>query len=161
MGIALVLLAFIARPTDATIVGGERFQLWNDCRPLQLVVHLDEHPTGTDITEDSVTAAVRSRMRAAFLYTEDPFEARASTLEVNINVTARSSSILVRFHKFMLDGHIGEWGHANTWIVGADDIQNDPGSIRNAVTAAIDRFLDAYLRVNEDACKARDDETQE
>jgi len=161
VGVALALLAFIAGRAEATAPApsGERFQLWNDCRPVVVVVGLDEETTtSTSIEKDSVAVAVRSRMREALLYTEDPFEARGSVLEVTVNVTARSSSILVRFHKFMRDGYLGEWGHANTWIVGADGIQSDPASIRYAVMAAMDQFVDAYLSVNEDACRANDAE---
>ena len=51
------------RPSD-----WDRFRLWDRCRPMDLRVYVDEGATAIGLTEETVTAAVRSRLRAARLY---------------------------------------------------------------------------------------------
>ncbi|MCY4300337.1 MAG: hypothetical protein OXC68_01195 [Aestuariivita sp.] len=50
------------------------FALWNKCRPISLVVGLDDKDHAIDnFTEDEIITTVRSRLRGARLYTSENF----------------------------------------------------------------------------------------
>ena len=47
----------------------DRFRLWNDCGPMKLVVeNLPKAAADIGLTREAITTAVRSRLRAAHLY---------------------------------------------------------------------------------------------
>ncbi|MDE0124300.1 MAG: hypothetical protein OXN97_06965 [Bryobacterales bacterium] len=73
---------------------------------------------------------------------------------MNVNVVAQAWSISVQFGKGVTDA-FGEWSIATTWRVGsAGGHGGDAGYIVSSLSRHLDRFLAAYLRVNEEACGA-------
>ena len=65
----VALLATMAVGPDAAS-GWERFNLFNACRPMRLVIQdLDDDATEIGLTREMLKAAAESRLRAARLYT--------------------------------------------------------------------------------------------
>ncbi len=129
----------------------DRFQLWNDCRPMYLVVEtLDRDADDIGLTREAIGTAARSRLRAARLYDGD---AVAPYLYVNVNVSRSTFGLSVEYNKWMSDPASGESGAASTWDRGAIGTHGgDAGYILSSVSQIMDIFIDEYLRVNEDAC---------
>ena len=147
--IAMLILAVPARAENVT--GYDRFQLWNDCQPMRLVVEgLDKDTTDIGLTKDAITVAVRSRLRAARLYTAetDP------RLYVRVQVVDTAFYTSVEYGKRVADSASGGSTVVTTW--GARSIgthSRNASYILSPVSENVDKFIDEYLRVNEDACK--------
>ena len=57
---------------DEEVTRSDRFHLWNDCKPLKLVVEdLNNNAAEIGLTKDAITTTVRSRLRGARIYGED------------------------------------------------------------------------------------------
>ena len=136
--------------------GVERFQLYNACRPMPLAVEgLGDDARKIGLAEEALRAVAESRLRAARLYTE-ALSSRAdfSTLYVNVNVLGPAFSISVEYHKWVTD-EFADGGLAITWDMdGPGTHGRDAGYIVSLLSRYLDRFLAAYLRVNEGACNA-------
>ncbi len=133
----------------------ERFELFNACKPMQLLIE-DLHSDAADIglTKEALQAAAESRLRAARLYTEDYERADFARLYVNVNVVGPAYSISVEYQKTVRDVFRGV-GTATTWDSGsAGTHEGDADYIVSPLSQHLDRFLAAYLRVNEEACGA-------
>ena len=138
----------------------DRFQLWNHCRPVSLLVEgLHQEAEAIGLTRERIETTVRSRLRAARLYTPEVFskddnrpEVNA-VLYVNINAGRLSYLISVEFWKWLNDPATGQSGRATTWDSGgAGTHGQDSGFILSDLAEHIDGFIDEYLRVNEKAC---------
>ena len=138
----------------ASVTDFNRFELWNDCRPMELVVeNLPEDAAQIGLTEERIAIAVRSRLRAARLY--EMSAPPSPYLYVNVNVFSSSHSISIRYNKFVQDLATGKIYLAPTWQRGGTGTHGeDAGYILSGVAMYMDRFIDEYLRVNEDACRS-------
>ena len=127
----------------------ERFELFNNCRAMAVVVGFpDDAPLG--LTEDRISTMAESRLRAARLYDVDA----GTWLFVNVNIVSLSYSQSMEYFKPVRDVPSGEAGFAVTW--------RDRGStgthggnadfILEALSEYIDTFIREYRRVNEAAC---------
>ena len=128
----------------------ERFQLFNHCRPMDLIVEgLDSDADEIGLTEESLTAAVESRLRAARLYDEDV----APFLYLNVQVGRRAFGIWLEYKRWMCHSDSDLCGYAITWDTGSMGTHGgDAAFIRSSVSEHMDTFLLEYLRVNEEAC---------
>ncbi|MDE0176817.1 MAG: hypothetical protein OYH76_24440 [Defluviicoccus sp.] len=151
--VAVALALVLAVPAGAAekVTERDRFRLWNDCRPMELVVEdLSKDAAAIGLTTEAITVAVRSRLRAARLYLSNdglPF------FSVSVNVGRAAVSIQVGYLKLLLDSASGEVSGAVTWRSGvAGTHGRDASFIRSAVVGQVDKFIDEYLRVNADAC---------
>ena len=83
----------------------DRFRLFNECRPMRLIVEtLDDDALAIDLTEDSIQAAVESRLRSARLY--DSESTIGAYLYINVNVLGSGStaySLTLAYNKPLLD----------------------------------------------------------
>ena len=72
-GPVMAVLLFIGTSVLAEEVSDlDRFQLWNDCRAMNLVVEgLNQDAAEIGLTREAIETAVRSRLRAARLYNAD------------------------------------------------------------------------------------------
>ena len=133
----------------------DRFQLWNECRPMSLVVEdLSDDATAIDLTEDAIKIAVRSRLRAARLYSEDGGEAAWADLYINALVVGPAFSIGIYYYKFVWDIATKLEFQTPTWRRGSTGTHGvDSNYILSSVAQDADAFIDEYLRVNADACK--------
>ena len=89
-------------------------------------------------------------MRAARLY-----DATAGTfLHVNVIVAGVGFSLTVTYNKVVYDGVSGETNYAMTWDIASAGTHGggDASFILQSLSEYLDRFILAYLRVNEDAC---------
>ena len=156
-GLWLVAALFLtaASASAGEVTDYDRFKLWNECRPLSLVVQkLPDVAAAIGLTEEAIEVAVRSRLRAARLYSEDYPETAWSYLYVNVNVVDSAFGISVEYMKNVKDLATMLESTAPTWIIGSTGTHGrDPGYILSSVTRRADRFIDEYLRVNEGACK--------
>ena len=132
--------------------GLARFQLFNECRPVPLLVeYLPSDAAAVGLTRERVRTLAESRLRAARLFSD---EALGPYLYVNVNVSGRAFSVSVAFKKPLFDQVSGEGGAAETWNAGFVGTHGGYGGvIMQYLSEALDRFVLEYLRVNEDACR--------
>ena len=70
-----------------------------------------------------------------------------------MNVVGRAYSLSVEYKKLVYDAVSGETAPATTWDAGSAGTHGgDAGFILQALSEYLDRFILAYLRVNEDTC---------
>ena len=152
--IPAVLLAALAGPVaaDSDSTPRERFELFTYCSPMYLLVEgLGENAKRIGLTHKSLFAAAESRLRAARLF--EPADKPGPYLYVNVNVSGSAFSVSVEFNKVFRDrGNSGVLGYATTWNAGAVGI-GDENYIVSTLQQHLDKFIAAYLRVNEEACR--------
>ena len=129
----------------------DRFRLWNVCRPMGLLVEgQSDDATAIGLTMEAIEVAVRSRLRAARLYSDDAW----SYLYVNMNVISSGYGTKVEYYKSVMDIATRLERRTATWVTGAVGMHGqDPNFILSSVSQYTDEFIDEYLRVNADACK--------
>ena len=132
---------------------GERFRLFNACRPMQLVVEdLSDDAGEIGLRREALQAAAESRLRAGRLYTDDSARADYSYLYLNVNVGGRAYSISLEYYKSTTD-EFGQSSTAPTWRrSGTGTHGGNAGYIVSGLSQYLDTFLAAYLRVNEESC---------
>ena len=146
-----------------------RFQLWNDCKPVGLFIIMSSpqeidkvlpEPARSNIRLERVEvyAAVLSRLQAAGLYSAEPLTSVFSVLIIIVSVIGESFEIETKYKKRLIDPASGESGMVDTWKL--LDIPflvprkhgRDSGYILYWISEHTDKFIDEYLRVNADAC---------
>ena len=132
----------------------ERFQLFSDCSPMQLVIDtLDSNEKKIGLTDEAIQAAVESRLRSARLYTSDKLK---PFFYVKVHVIGNAFSIRLFYYKSVYDPLSGNSDYAPTWNSGVTGTHSGkPGYIRSQISESMDRFLLEFLRVNENACEKR------
>ena len=152
----LVLLAAAVWPGHATaqeVSDFDRFKLFNECRPMDLVVEdYDDDPDAETIglTAARIRTLAESRLRAARLYDADA----ATYLYVNIHVEGSGFSLRLEYKKLVYDAVSGETRYAATFNIGGTGTHSgDAGFILQGLSEYLDGFILDYLRVNEAACK--------
>ena len=130
--------------------GIDRFQLWNACEPIYLLV---ESPSDDDVklglTHEGITTTVRSRLRAARLYRGSR---RDPHLYVNVNRVGVGFSVSLEFRKAFFDRISDRAGSATTWNTSVTGQSRRTDYILSSISQLTDKFIDEYLRVNEPAC---------
>lgn len=163
---ALSILLAIAAPSRAlTAEEAMRFTYWTECSPLRLaIVVIDpESAARVGLTEEVVATAVRSRLRAARLYTDtDNLEIPLLVMHVDVasskRITGGAFLIDVALHKPLHDPLTGLSSYAHTNYPHGLAYRpfglhaGKAAFILSQIGLAMDGFLDAYLRVNEPAC---------
>ena len=150
------VLALTAAPASAEEVSDyDRFQLWNKCRPMELIVaKLTDDASDIGLTKNAITVAVRSRLRSARLYSTDDHEAQNSSLYVSVHVVGAAFNIGADYSKVVTDTMIELSYSSPTWVArgftGTHGRRAD--YVLSSVSEMIDQFIDEYLRVNEAAC---------
>ena len=141
-----------ASADERAITDLDRFKLWNNCEPMMLVVEkLSDDATEIGLTREAVLTTVRSRLRAARLYSDQHF---VSGLYVNVNVVSQSVNVYFGYRKLVRDFASGVDFFAITWHIGSSGIHSQDSSfILSSVSQLMDNFIDDYLRVNASACK--------
>ena len=146
-----------------TVIQKDLLSLWNGCHPIGLVVLMSEG-FPKELTKDRVTTMVRSRLRAARVYSDifGPYLSvtlSSSTIAVvtNIAFIRPVNTIKVRNLDYVL-------GNAETFSVkGAFSVptwERMTGGhyqttevILSRISELTDEFIDEYLRVNAEACQ--------
>ena len=149
--LALVMVAATGQDSDSPL---KRFQLFNNCAPMRLVVEdLSDAATEIDLTAERLVLAAESRLRGSRLYTAGI----GASLYLNVNVVGDAFSVSLEYKKHVRDLASDEVYPATTWITGSTGTHGRTGAefIVSSVSRHLDRFLTEYLRVNEAACNAR------
>ncbi len=148
IGVTALFLAASVETEEVTDI--DRFKLWNDRAPINLVV--EQLPKGAKdigLKRDAIETAVRSRLRAARLYDAEKDE----FLYVNVHVMGRAFAIDFAYTKVLYDPASSDLGPATTWTSGSIGTHgSDAGYILSSLSPHTDAFIDEYLRVNKDAC---------
>ena len=131
----------------------DRFRLYAHCDPMAFYQNgVPPELLEIGLTEESLQAAVESRLRAARLY--DPTS--ATRLNLYLNAVGRGTWMNLEFRKLVFDRNSRSAHWAATWIHGGGGTYgNDAGDILSLVSTLMDKFLVEYLRVNEEACERR------
>ena len=131
----------------------ERFQLFNACRPMELAIEdLPDDAAAIGLTKEALQTVAEKRLRAVRLDTEDRVEAGFAHLYVNVNVTSRGYHLSVEYMKSLTDT-FGASGLAVTWESSSSGTHGgNAGFIVSRLSQHLDKFLAAYLGVNEPAC---------
>ena len=157
--VAALLLA--AAPASAGEVSDrDRFELWNDCKPMLLRVSgLPDDAAEIGLTKEAIEIAVRSRLRGARLYSENFAQANLyadlsmPTLSISVGVGRTAYSLEVLYSKYMFDPVTDLHDTAITWVNGAAGTHGgDPNYVLSTLAQGTDLFIDEYLRVNAEAC---------
>lgn len=151
--LATLLVPAAAAQDDKVERQVERFNLYNACRPMLLVIEgLHEEASRISLTTEKLQMAAESRLRAARLYTEDRDKADGAFLYVQASVNKTAFNLSVEYYKVVTDA-FGQVGTGATWDVGSPGTHVGSASvILSWLSQFLDRFLAAYLRVNESAC---------
>lgn len=145
-------LYFAAAASVEAVAGSQdRFQLFAGCRPMGLVVeNLPKGAAEIGLTRATIETAVRSRLRAARLYSDGA----SPWLYVQVNLAGQAYNISIQYNKWVRDTVSGEGGTAVTWDIGSTGTHGrSSGYILSFVSQHMDKFIDEYLRVNASACK--------
>ena len=142
----------------------EAFELWNDCQPIAFSVHLQGKNEASKIglTKEAIETAVRSRLRSARIFKDDPDRRRSISLppkvngflQVSVTLTAVSLDMSMGFEKVMTDEasrYVG-WTPTGWWRGLLGEHVDDGYYFLSGIAPVIDEFIDDYLRVNESAC---------
>ena len=143
--------------------GIERFELFNACLPMLLIVEqLHDDAADINLTRETLQAAAESRLRAGRLYreffgpirTEKQYEesTNLAVLSVQVNVVGAAFNINVQYQKRVTDA-FGETTSTTTWQTSVTGTHGgNAGFIVSGLSERLDKFLAAYLRVNKSAC---------
>lgn len=160
ISLAVALALVLAAPASSAekVTSFDRFRLWNGCKPMRLVVEtLHKDAIAIGLTEKDLTAAARSRLRAARLFSADGKGTAWSYLYVNVNVLKAAFGIDIEYKKNVRDLATAvelttkTWGHGMTGQHGRDS-----NYVLSWLSRLTDTFIDEYLRVNAGACRKSD-----
>ena len=146
VALAFLILASVSARADEAF---ERFQLWAECQPMQLVVVSSDDTARIGLTEDSIETAVRRRLRIARLHSGSSDH----VLFVRVSVKGVAFSTDIWFEKWLTDPMSDVSSRAATWTAGKVGVhRGDANHLLGVVLQDVDTFIDEYLRVNESAC---------
>lgn len=153
--VALVLT--LAAPTsgEGTKEWLDHFELYHECTPMGILIEgLSQDAKDIGLTKESLHLALESRLRAARLYAMG----RPPYLYLNVHVVGAAFSVRMEFTRWLCYADDpSQCGGARTWETGSAGTHGkSSGFLLQSVAEHMDRFLAAYLRVNEAACNAKD-----
>ena len=151
IGVSIVLLlGGFSSSQEQELTVEERFSLFNNCMPMDVVVEgLSDDAVELGLTENSLISAVESRLRSARLYDKDA----SNYLYLNVSVVSPAFSIRLAYEKRLFDPVSGEFWMVETWVISGTGTHSESSTfIRSSVSEYMDEFLVDYLRINEDHC---------
>ena len=153
--LAATLLLIDASGSAGEVSDQDRFQLWNGCQPIALAVAFEEPKwSKIGLTKETIEATVRSRLHAARIYGDRDSAVTALVVEV-VQVTGAPPLFRIKFEhvKMLMDEMSDVRDFSRTWFEYRWNSAKDVGTVLSALAQSTDRFIDEYLRVNEDACE--------
>ena len=152
IALAAIPLAMVATSASAEEVNDyDRFELWNDCRPMDLLVEgLDQDSANIGLAVEDIETVVLKRLPAAGLYDAE----RREHLYVRVAVTRQAFSATMEYRRPVYEPVSDRMGFATTWDTGSIGTHDEnANTILIQVWRHRDHFIDEYLRVNADACR--------
>ena len=150
--LAAALPLLLAAPGWAEKISAEaRFGLWNDCRPIDVVVESAISGTaGIGLAERRIATALRAKLGDAGIYDAEGL----AYLDIHVSVVGPAFHVGTEFRKWLKDPASGEAGPAATWISGSTGTHGGKSDyILASIAEHADGFIAQYLRVNADACE--------
>ena len=143
----------VTAQTEAALESLDRFQLFNECGPMELLVVLQEDEEIIELTKERLQTMVESRLRVARLFTSRTTP-DAPFLYVAVHVSGQAFSLNLNYNKQVYDPKSGEISFAPTWNRVGTGMYGVRAAdfILQAVSENLDGFVLEYLRVNEAAC---------
>ena len=140
-----------------------RFELYNSCKPIGISVglQLSGNEGVQGLTEETIQAALESRLRAARLYDSDAssyYFVRVHLMDGRIGDkhVGWVYGTNVSFNKWVWDEVSGQRRFASTWERSSMGTAPDSGvgeAILGSIRGYMDQFLAEYLRLNEEECE--------
>ncbi|MDE0158604.1 MAG: hypothetical protein OXN24_00825 [Candidatus Dadabacteria bacterium] len=154
--ITVLLAAVLTTMFPASVIASgstEQFQLFNECRPMNLFITLkDSDDTG--LTKERIQIAAESRLRSARLYTAT-LNFTNGVLWISVHGVEQAFQINASYMKVLFDPVSEQSFPAVTWSESATGIHaRDAAFILQGVSELLDKFILEYLRVNEAACSS-------
>ena len=149
----LSLVVFLCEQVQAEITPRNRFELFNECAPIDLIVEaLSEEAVNMGLTEDRIQRVVEGRLKARRLFDKQA----PSYLYVRIGIGATAFNIGVFFNKKLSDSITNLSGTAITWDTGRYGTHGkDSAFVIRELSVNLDEFIREYLRVNGATCGNR------
>ena len=157
-----------ASPSEAGLTDEERtelFELWNECFAFNFKVYLQKTKAKKiRLEKGDIETLVHSRLRAARLYDNTAWQ---ETMDVDVSMLEPTKhrpttfTTTVTFSKYVQDINTGIVAFAPLWqrnyvgVLSSDLSASDADFILAGLSRSIDRFIDAFLKVNEEACHAK------
>ena len=141
------------------------FELWNDCKPVNLWITYNGDDTDINLTEERIRTAVESRLRGARIYADsvEPGNIGAwLNFQISIISIKNASDTALGYAYFIQPvlafqiSRLDTTGTAILWTdggligYGGDNVDSH---ILQTVAEQTDHFINEYLRVNTEACK--------
>lgn len=160
----IVALTLVLATPSGAASDPNRFDLWNGCRPVGLVVEdLPDDAGKIGLRKEDIEIAVRARLRSARIYEEG--EGAPSFLYVDVSVVSHAVNVQVEFKRHVevllpgvkpkgmepLTGYASGWQLGQLWVGVYSSVES--GHILSSVARHTDKFIDKFLRVNADACR--------
>ena len=142
---------------EAEAVVTDMIQLLTECRPVGLVVHVDDDDM-IGITKEEVGVSARSRLRGARIYAtgreDDPV---GGVLRINVRSARTTFVQRIWFEKKQVDSasFISSWRPTGWHWLEFGIHNNDETYVLSLLAIGLDRFIDDYFRANDLYCKRR------
>ena len=151
----LFVTAFLLTPSWATDISrqraaDERFSLFDGCRPLNVLVRpLETAAKHLGVSDRALQVAAEGALRAAGIY--DP--AAHNALGVFVHVAGPAFHVEIEYLRVLQDPQWHLSGHAITWQAGTNGVHGgNPNHVLATLHRHLGRFVDAFRRVNAEAC---------
>jgi hypothetical protein len=128
----------------------DKFRMWNDCRPLRVVLATlpsEADQLGLEYVDIKIVA--EKRLQAAGIHSR----VSMARLYINLNVAGGAFNVSVWFRKMVKDVSSGKTNLATTWQDGVTGTHGYQGEyIFSTLSRLLDAFVEEYLRVNAEDC---------
>lgn len=132
-----------------------RYQLFNHCRPVRLLVAVDFDQPVFDDLKAHLPDLAEAKLRQHRLYAGE--RRGVPLLYVDVDGYSLGFSVIVSYSKWLPDPATDTTWLAATWrlgSVGVVDAQNK-ALVTRAVSRQLDVFIEQYLRINGGACAGK------
>ena len=138
----------------------KRFEFFNNCEQIGLIVEKQEESPEVDLTEKAITNSVESRLRSARIFTD---EASDSFLAVNVQIVGEAYNVSVGLAKSLEDHRFSKHlsplplvGPAYTWHMASTGTHAGQGGfILSQLSQIVEEFLVEYFKVNQKYCSKK------
>ncbi len=150
---AILLLLLISAPVGAHTRSDNGLETANYKYVAVMVVGLDAEARSIGLTRDRIQTRAELRLRSAGLTPGNDFSKNGTALHVNVNVIGDAFSIAVEYKRRVefTTGNRRYRHVAMAWDSGTTGTHSRTGAvyIMNALDRQLDKFLNAYLKVNQ------------
>ncbi len=160
MPVILVALAIVAGIQPEPALAQEdreiRRKLYNQCRPVKVQVEeLDDNARKIGLTEKRLRETTAVLLRADRLYTDSESELGDRLLYIRILCTEDLCVLKIEFSQYVSDPESGADAIVPTWEYRQRESFLSGDFIMAHLVHGVEKFLEEYRRVNEDACLAK------